>query len=452
MFCSIIFLLVVLVSNWRSIVMLNRFEEIDKFLKVVAEKRLKKDEIYDELKTWNIPDVERVFVPNDVYVYDNAGLDYIGSCSDEYWFVRMGFFNAFLLYNIGDYIITDYFKMVGENPFLRFYNPEVTTSYEFKKIEPIKMYMSLGKKDSFWFLYSLMSFCNENRILHNSKIASSIRNDDVVLRVYSLDDAEKVKEYIKNSIFELNNPNPFCLTDGKIGYAMDSGDSYNEFVSKTIDGYISQLDDQTKVGYESFRTYVLNLKMNDVKLLSLKFALDPSKTVQDFYMAWNKIINPNFQGADTYDGLEMQREFEIHKKQERLKNGDSPAVIEERKIAEERRKSLKRNLDFMRSRNFSDVNNFDDFESCLPYLDVINETKEEYEARKKMEAENERERVKMIKSRLQKSSLVKYMNDLASYSRDKNGNIEFASSVQKFRDAYDLDDNENSVSKDKKSL
>ena len=100
--------------------MLDRYEEIDKILKVVADKKENKEGIYDILKVWNIPESERLFKPNDIYIYDNAGMDYMGSDSDENWFKRMGYFNAFLLYNVGDYTITDNFNKLGENKFLRF--------------------------------------------------------------------------------------------------------------------------------------------------------------------------------------------------------------------------------------------------------------------------------------------------------------------------------------------
>lgn len=430
--------------------MSNRYEEIDKFLKLVAEKGEDKDTIYQELESWNIPESERVFKSSDMYVYDNAGLDYMGATSDRNWFKRMGYFNTFLLYNMGDYTITDYFQNIGDNTFLRFYNPEVITDYKMEQKEPIKMYMSLGKKDSFWFLYSLMKFCDENRILHNSKLAHSIRNDDVVLRVYSLVDAEKIADYIKDGSFTLNKPNPFCLTDGEIGYAMDSGKSYNEYVANIIEEYIGKLDNKTETGYESFRKYVESLENGDVKLLSLKLALDPSKTIQDFYKAWNKTINPNEQEADTDEGLEKQREDEKRKKQERLEKEDNSRVIEAIEKAKKRREDLKQKLVLMRTINASALEEVYSCESVmhnesknnLQYIHIITETKEECEARKKKEAENERKRKRMINRRLQGNKLTAFMDELAKYSREKNGDSEFSKSVKKFREEYDLDNNE----------
>ncbi|MBR2744883.1 MAG: hypothetical protein IKE01_06300 [Clostridia bacterium] len=426
--------------------MLDRYEEIDKILKVVADKKENKEGIYDILKVWNIPESERLFKPNDIYIYDNAGMDYMGSDSDENWFKRMGYFNAFLLYNVGDYTITDNFNKLGENKFLRFYNPELTTNYQLNKSEPIKMYISLGKDGAFLFLYSLMKFCDNNRILHNSKLAHSIRNDDVVLRVYSLNDAEKIADFIRNSGFNLNNPNPFCFVDGKIGYAMDSGKSYNEYVAETIEEYISNLDNETEAGYESFREYVESLEGDDVKLLSLKLALDSSKTIQDFYKAWNKTIHPEEHETDTDDGLEKQRKYEESVMQERLEKEDSKAVLREREKANKRREDLKQKFELMRAINTSALKEAVTSEtetkglkSNLEYITVITETEKEREARKKEEAEIESKRKKMIKSRLQRSKLVEYMNELAKHDSEKNGDTEFSKSVQKFRDEYDLD-------------
>ena len=424
--------------------MSNRYEEIDKFLKFVAEKRKDMNGIYRELAVWNIPESERVFQSSDMYVYDNAGMDYMSATSDENWFKKMGFFNTFLIYNIGDYTITDYFQKNGDNKFLRFYNPEVTTDNELNQTEPIKMYMSLGKDESLYFLYSLMKFCEDNRILHNSKLSDSIRTDDIVLRVYSLNDAEKIAEYIKNCGVKLNNPNPFCLTEGEIGYAMDSGESYNKYVAETIERYISQINDINEVGYESFKEYVDSLEIDDVKLLSLKLALDSSKTIQDFYKAWNKTINPNEHEANTDEGLEKQREYEKRKKQERLIKKDSQSILIERKKAMERRTKLKQKLELMREINASvresifngELGINGDFGSIIQNLYVVSDTEEEDKARKKREEENERERKSMIKSRLQKSELVAYMNSLAKIG----GDSDFSKSVQKFRQGYDLDD------------
>ena len=400
--------------------------------------------IYRELAVWNIPESERVFQSSDMYVYDNAGMDYMSATSDENWFKKMGFFNTFLIYNIGDYTITDYFQKNGDNKFLRFYNPEVTTDNELNQTEPIKMYMSLGKDESLYFLYSLMKFCDDNRILHNSKLSDSIRTDDIVLRVYSLNDAEKIAEYIKNCGVKLNNPNPFCLTEGEIGYAMDSGESYNKYVAETIERYISQINDINEVGYESFKEYVDSLEIDDVKLLSLKLALDSSKTIQDFYKAWNKTINPNEHEANTDEGLEKQREYEKRKKQERLIKNDSQSILIERKKAMERRAKLKQKLELMREINASvresifngELGINGDFGSIIQNLYVVSDTEEEDKARKKREEENERERKSMIKSRLQKSELVAYMNSLAKIG----GDSDFSKSVQKFRQGYDLDD------------
>lgn len=420
--------------------MSSRYEEIDRFLKFVAEKRKGENDIYHELEIWNIPENERVFESSDMYVYDNAGIDFMSSTNDENWFKRMGYFNTFLLYNFGDYTITDYFSQKGENHFLRFYNPEIEADIKLRKSEPIKMYMSLGKEDAFYFLFSLMKFCENNRILHNSKLAQSIRNDDVVLRVYSLNDAEKIANYIKDGGFELNNPNPFCLTDGKIGYAMDSGKSYNKYVAETIEKYLSKLDEPQKAGYEDFRKYTESLETNEIKderkLLSLKLALDPTKTIQDFYKSWNKIINPDEPEADTDEGLEKQREYERTKRQERLKKEDNNIILQERENANNRRNSLKQKLEVMRTANAS-------VKKGIPsYITIITESKEEYEARKKKEEENEIERKKMIKDRLQRSKLVSYMDELAKSSTDKYEDSEFSKSVQKFRKEYDLDNDE----------
>ena len=90
----------------------------------------------------------------------------------------------------------------------------------------------------------IFDFISKNGIEHQSKIARMIRNDDIVIRVNTKEDAEKVMEYIHSNpyIMEgLMRVNPFLANNNGIGLAMDNNFSYNDTVCEAIAGYYNYL-------------------------------------------------------------------------------------------------------------------------------------------------------------------------------------------------------------------
>lgn len=113
-----------------------------------------------------------------------------------------------------------------------------------------KLYVPLKSSGILKGTEILFNYLAENDIKHVSKVGSKIRNDDVVIRVYNVEDATKVasfinsNEYIKANLIE---PSPFMLSDGNIGYATDADISYSDQVSNYIYGYFCKLDNEQRL-------------------------------------------------------------------------------------------------------------------------------------------------------------------------------------------------------------
>jgi len=124
--------------------------------------------------------------------------------------------------------------------FCQFENHNVNANR--KLFNPIKMYLSVGSKNIYKVAIVLFDFLEQNNIYHDSKIASEVRCDDIVIRVYSKEDELKIRNFINNNKIikkSLNDPNPFCFEQMGIGYAIDGNLSYNSTIANYISKYIN---------------------------------------------------------------------------------------------------------------------------------------------------------------------------------------------------------------------
>lgn len=139
--------------------------------------------------------------------------------------------------------------------------------------EPIKLYLSLKEEYLVEGVNQIIDFLSKEDIVHQSKVASKIRTDNIVMRIYKKEDAEKVihfinkNEYIKEGHQKVN---PFCITAGIVGMAMDNYNSYNFIVSWIISEYINEKKEQNKlkeIEYEDFLKYVEKFKINSKTII-----------------------------------------------------------------------------------------------------------------------------------------------------------------------------------------
>ena len=113
----------------------------------------------------------------------------------------------------------------------------------------------------------LFTYLTEKGIIHSSKISVDIRYDDLVIRLYDINDVKLISEFImnneifKNSLLEQNDilPNPFTYHDDMFSYTIDGKESYNTILATYITMYISELKANNKldeVSYLGFLNYV----------------------------------------------------------------------------------------------------------------------------------------------------------------------------------------------------
>lgn len=216
---------------------MNREEEITKFLQLIYHSKLNnininEDMVYSNLVKINVK--ERGMI--------NGYFDY--------WVDH--FKNSF---NIRVFV-ADYWKY-----FCQFVNNKKESKPSYNKI---KIYIPLDKEHIKLGASLIFDYMKRENISHLSKIGSEVRVDDIVIRLDSFEDINKLREYItrNNYIMEgLIKPNPFTYNDGVISYAWDGHISYNSTISALISDYIVSTPKNTdvkEINYRNFYKFILD--------------------------------------------------------------------------------------------------------------------------------------------------------------------------------------------------
>lgn len=114
----------------------------------------------------------------------------------------------------------------------------------------IKIYIPMDYNHITEGANQLFDFLASTNIEHQSKIASIIRNDNVVLRVNSMEDAKTIIDFVNNNSYikqGMINVNPFLPNYNGIGMAMDNTYSFNSTVSSIIANFITKLRNQNRL-------------------------------------------------------------------------------------------------------------------------------------------------------------------------------------------------------------
>lgn len=99
-------------------------------------------------------------------------------------------------------------------------------------------------------------------------MAKKIRNDNLVLRVSSLEYANKIIDFVRNEDYFKDNdlsPNPFLYNIDNIGLAVDGGYSYNSQVANLIRDYITKKQlsrSLDNVNMKDFNKFISSLPEN----------------------------------------------------------------------------------------------------------------------------------------------------------------------------------------------
>lgn len=128
----------------------------------------------------------------------------------------------------------------------------------------VKMYVSYPKEYIEEAATKIFSYISQNNMETASKIAERLRSDSIVIRLSSLEDANKVRNFINNDkeLVSLAKPtNPFSLKDGVVGIGYDDKISYNEQVGYILSNYFNDLrkgNNLAKASLIDFANYVKN--------------------------------------------------------------------------------------------------------------------------------------------------------------------------------------------------
>lgn len=219
----------------------------------------------------------------------------------------------------------------GKGYFWAIENREQLSDEEFYgKIEKaIKLYVSVDSKDMYMVASSLFDFIIKEKIITQSKIAKEMRNDALVLRVSTKEEALKIINFL-NEKFEYKSrvkPNPFLFDNGKVSIAMDGRLSYNSTLSKLLQFYYQEKrinDTLDKVDENDFLAFLnkesLSFKNGYNEEYLLKYGLDTSKKILDFMLILN-LISSNISG-----NLNMKNIFSYQKVFEDIKDFDTSAM------------------------------------------------------------------------------------------------------------------------------
>ena len=164
------------------------------------------------------------------------------------------------------------------NYIYKFYNK---VEFIEKLKSPIKVYVPLDYEHIFEGINKLLNFFSKKNIPFQINISKNIRLDNIVIRLSSLEDLNRLLNFIKYNDYineGLLDTNPFAFIQENVSIAIDGNLSYNWIISNFIAQY-------------------LNLKKQDNKLEEIK--------VFDFY---NYIIDEyknNFINLPSYPALKI---------------------------------------------------------------------------------------------------------------------------------------------------
>ena len=157
----------------------------------------------------------------------------------------------------------------------------------------IKLYVPLDKEHLKQGADYIFDFISSSGIYHQSKVADIMRNDNVVIRVNSIQDANMVMQYIDNNSYikdGLLKVNPFLPNNNGIGVTMDNNYSYNTVVSQIISNYYNYLKQLNRLDLftvSSLNNYI-NEEINSVNDLDEK----------DIYNLISQTTSPGFNYED----------------------------------------------------------------------------------------------------------------------------------------------------------
>lgn len=126
----------------------------------------------------------------------------------------------------------------------------------------LKIYLPLDKEHLEKGTNMVLDFITENEIIHQSKISRVVRADDFVIRVNTIEDANKIIDFATSNPYIQEGrlkQNPFVTDYNGVGLAMDNFDSYNSNVARLISLFVDfskKHDGLTDFNVDVFNSFV----------------------------------------------------------------------------------------------------------------------------------------------------------------------------------------------------
>ncbi|MCI6627466.1 MAG: hypothetical protein MSH29_04150, partial [Tenericutes bacterium] len=171
----------------------------------------------------------------------------------------------------------------------------------------IKMYIPINHANASYVVKTIIEQLAKNNIASDNKIARIARDDAFVLRIYDVNDAYRVANWINNN-FNLEATGselPLSYKFGKIGIAMDGRTSYNSIVTQLIQYYTN--NNVQNLDLNGFKDFVRNLKRDvilnkNTDILETIFAGNTFEDLKNRYIMEYK-YDKNYAKANAYANL-----------------------------------------------------------------------------------------------------------------------------------------------------
>lgn len=178
-----------------------------------------------------------------------------------------------------------------------------------------KLYISVDLSSTYLILDQLFSFIIKERIIMQSKVAKELRNDAIVCRVTTTEDAKKIINYLNGLDYKPGiKPNPFVLSSGKVSVTKDGTLSYNAIISYILEAYLSfrrHSNSLTKVSTADLNNFIKSqiqlLKESQSTYLMNLYKIYNEENFNDFIMI------SHFISGNLEDSLTLEEIFEYNR-------------------------------------------------------------------------------------------------------------------------------------------
>lgn len=172
-----------------------------------------------------------------------------------------------------DLQLSDTWKILKEryknNPNIRvlewengsFLNFNIGKSIETPLSNSFKLYVPVNQSNAASVTSDIMDFLIKNNIASDNKIAKYIRDDALVLRIFDVNDAMKITNYINNElpVNLVGSELPLTYRFGNVHIAMDGSTSYHSVVTDVFDYYFKR---HPNASMKDFSEFVSSIKYN----------------------------------------------------------------------------------------------------------------------------------------------------------------------------------------------